>query len=287
MGGGQDGLRRGAESWCCILLIGLWAPSRPAAAQPLVADTGTCLVRPAQLVNLGSSMSGVIAELMVDRGQEVARGQLVARLDTTVEEAQAALDRFRAGNTSAIESARTNLAWNQRELARRRQIADNMFSRANEVDEMTTRIEQDQIAIRRAEAEQRLAELEAVRSQRALELMMVRSPVRGVVTEIKLNPGEFVYQQAAIMVIAQVDPLHVDVVLPADRYRAIRIGMVGELLLDAPIGGSVPATVDAIDPLIDAASDTFRARLTLPNPGNAILAGIRCSVRFADPQSAR
>jgi multidrug efflux pump subunit AcrA (membrane-fusion protein) len=45
---------------------------------------------------------------------------------------------------------------------------------------------------------------------------------------------------------------------------------------------TLPATVDAVDPIIDAASDTFRIRLALPNPGNAIPAGIRCSVRFAN-----
>jgi len=219
----------------------------------------------------------------VDRGEFVRRGQLVARVDSTVEEAQAALDRFRAENTAAIEAARTNLAWNQRELARRRQITGNMFSRANDIDEMATRIEQDLIAIRRAEAEQRVAQLEAGRSRRALELKMIRSPVDGVVTEIKLTPGEFIYQQAAVMVIAQIDPLHVDLVLPAQRYRSVHLGSVGELMLDAPVGGSVLATVDAIDPLIDAASDTFRVRLTLTNPGNTVLAGIRCSVRFPDP----
>jgi cobalt-zinc-cadmium efflux system membrane fusion protein len=34
--------------------------------------------------------------------------------------------------------------------------------------------------------------------------------------------------------------------------------------------------------VIDAASDTFRIRLLLPNPDNAIPAGIRCSVKLPD-----
>ena len=64
---------------------------------------------------------------------------------------------------------------------------------------------------------------------------------------------------------------------PADR-----VGMVAELRLSAPLEAVYQATVDAIDPVIDAASDTFRVRLVLPNPGNAIPAGIRCSVRLPD-----
>jgi hypothetical protein len=34
--------------------------------------------------------------------------------------------------------------------------------------------------------------------------------------------------------------------------------------------------------MIDAASSTFGVRLILPNPGNAIPAGIRCTVQFLD-----
>ena len=45
------------------------------------------------------------------------------------------------------------------------------------------------------------------------------------------------------------------------------------------------ATVDVVDPVIDAASDTFRVRLLLPNPRNAIPAGVRCSVHFPEASS--
>ena len=64
--------------------------------------------------------------------------------------------------------------------------------------------------------------------------------------------------------------------------RATKLGMIGEVHLSQPVEASFPARVDAIDPVIDAASDTFRVRLLLPNPGNAIPAGIRCSVTLPD-----
>jgi multidrug efflux pump subunit AcrA (membrane-fusion protein) len=179
------------------------------------------------------------------------------------------------------------MVWNQRELSRRQRIAGNMFSRANELDEAMTKVEQDRIAIRRAETEQQIAALEAERSQRALEQKVIRSPVDGVVTELRLSPGEFIYQQAPILVMAQIDPLHVDLVLPASRYRSIRLGAAAQVLLDEPVGGSVTAVVDAVDPLIDVASDTFRVRLVMPNPDNAILAGIRCAVQFPDAAASR
>ena len=57
--------------------------------------------------------------------------------------------------------------------------------------------------------------------------------------------------------------------------------MMGEVHLSQPVQATFPARVDAIDPPIHAASDTFRVRLLLPNPGNAIPAGIQVFGDFA------
>lgn len=253
-----------------------------AYAQPsnIAVDVTSCLLRPKQVIELGSSVFGVISQLFVDRGDRVSKDQLVAKLNTTVEEAQLALDKFRASNTTTIEAVETDMAWNERELARRRQLVGNMFSKANDIDEIVTKIEQNKIAKRRGETDKRTAELEANRAEAQLALKLIKSPVDGVITDIKRMPGEYLHEQAIIMTIAQIDPLNVDLVVPAEYYGAVTLGLVTTLRLAAPVNKMMPATVDAIDPTIDAASDTFRIRLMLPNPGNAIPAGVRCSVRL-------
>jgi RND family efflux transporter MFP subunit len=264
---------------CFLALAGA---GRCTETVPIAADVTTCLAKPKQVIQLGGPVFGILAEVFVDRTDVVKRGQLVAKLDTTVEEAQVALDRFRAKNTTQIEAAQTDLAWNERELARRQKLADIKFARMNETDEIATKVEQDRIAIRKAEVDLKTAALEADRSESQLKLKMIKSPVDGVVTEIKLMPGEFINETTPIMTIAQIDPLSVDVVLPAERYKAVKVGLTAELRLYAPVDDTFEATVDAVDPIIDAASDTFRVRLALPNPGNAIPAGVRCSVRLPD-----
>lgn len=273
--------------WHCLafwgvaaLLYGLWGGNALAQGSDIVADTSKCLLKPRQLVQLGSPVFGVLAQVFVDRAQAVTQGQLLAKLDTTVEEAQLELDRYRSTLRMPIESANVDMVLNQRELARRQQLANNMFSRANDVDEYAAKVAQDRITIQKSEADLEIARLEAQRSKAQLELKMLRSPVDGVVTEIKLRPGEFIYEQTPVLTIAQVDPLQVEVVLPPDVYASIKVGMVATLDLDTPVGKVVSATVDAIDPLIDAASDTFRVRLTLPNPGNVIPAGTRCAMHL-------
>jgi RND family efflux transporter MFP subunit len=257
------------------------------AASPVFAevaaidvDASTCLLKPKQVIQLGSPVFGQLAAIFVDRADKVKRGEVVARLNTTVEEAQVALDQLRAKNTTQLEAAQVDLGWNERELARRAKLRNNMFSKVNDVDEFATKVAQDHIAIRKAKVEQEMAALEAARSKAQLDLKLIKSPVDGVVTELKLSPGEYVYETTPIMTIAQIDPLNVDLVLPSSRYASINTGMVAKLHLGAPVNKSLPATVDAIDPVIDPASDTFRVRLALPNPDNKIPAGVRCSARL-------
>lgn len=262
--------------------LALLTSATPAAAEAFEIDRARCIVKPRQVVQLGSPVFGVISELLVDRSETVRKGQVVARLDSTVEEAQLALDQFRATSTTSIDAARTDLAWNLRELARRQRLAQNMLSRANDVDESEARVAQDRIAIRKGEVDLEIARLEARRSEAQLNLKMLRSPVDGVITEIKLSPGEYIFEQTPVLTIAQVDPLYVEVTLDAAHYTAMVPGRVGELRLEIPVNQTVEVRVGAVDPLLDPASDTFRVRFVLPNPGNRIPAGTRCSVRLTD-----
>jgi RND family efflux transporter MFP subunit len=266
-------------TFICFVLPGICAG---AARADVLADATTCLVKPKQVVQLGSSVFGVLAELKVDRSDMVTKGQVIGKLDTSVEEAQLALDNFRARNPAQIRAAKADLAWNQRELERRQKLAHNMWSKINDVDEVMTKVEQDKIAIDKAEDELKTAALEAARSQAQYNLRLIRSPLNGVVSEIKLQPGEFIYETTPIVTLAQIDPLTVDLVVPSKRFGAVKVGEIVELRLLPPVDKVVKAEIDVIDPIIDAASNTFRLRLALPNPENAIPAGVRCNANLPD-----
>jgi RND family efflux transporter MFP subunit len=256
-----------------------------AAAADITVDATSCLVKPNKIVQLGSSVFGVLKELKVDRADVVTQGQVVGKLDTSIEEAQMSLDRYKAKLTAPIEAAQADLSWNQRELERRQKLANNRWSKINDVDEAATRVIQDKIAIRKAQDEIKMAELETLRSEAQYNLKLIRSPINGVVTEVKLLPGEYIYESTPIVTLAQVDPLSVEVVVPAGDYGAMKPGDSAYVHLLQPLDKTVQTRIELIDPLIDPASDTFRARLVLPNPNNAIPAGVRCTVTM--PAKAR
>lgn len=95
----------------------------------------------------------------------------------------------------------------------------------------------------------------------------------------ELSAGEYVSDKP-ILVIARINPLNVEVIIPARRYGAVVPGMTAEVRPEAPVGGVYHGKVVIVDKVIDAASGTYGVRVELPNPNLKLPAGLKCRVRF-------
>jgi membrane fusion protein (multidrug efflux system) len=211
-----------------------------------------CLVEPNLVTSLGSPVEGTLAEVLVDRGAVVSKGQVIARLHSKVEEA-----------TVKLKAAQEEFG--KRKVERNEELFKKQLISANEKDELETQT--------------RIAGLELAQQQQVLEQRTIRSPVSGVVVERLLAPGERV-GDGKIVKIAQIDPLNVEVIAPAELLGRVRTGMAGEVRFGALLPGTHRASVVVVDRVVDAASGTFGVRLRLPNPEGRIPAGIKCTVRF-------
>jgi membrane fusion protein, multidrug efflux system len=260
----------------CLLLISGTAASAQTVSDDAVA--ATCILKPRFTVQLGSTVTGVLSELLVDRGDAVHKGQIVARLESSVEQANLALDRTKAASDTSVKVETVDRDLAIREAARKKSLVDKGIDNENALDEIQTKAREGELRVQQAQTDQQIAALTAQRSERTLELKQIRSPIEGVVIERKLSAGEYIYEQTSIMTIAQLDPLNVELVLPQDRYGLIHIGETGTVHPAAPVGGAYKAVVEVVDPVIDAASGTFGVRLRLANPDHLIPAGIHCSV---------
>jgi RND family efflux transporter MFP subunit len=247
----------------------------------------TCIIKPHVTVQLGSAISGMLSSTSVDRGDTVKQGQIVAQIESSVEQATLALDRARASNDTAIKVETADMELVAREAERKQFLVDKKIANLNSLDELQTKVREGELRIQQAKMDRQLATLTAGRSESALALKQIRSPVDGVVIDRKLSAGEYIYEQTSIMTIAQIDPLNVELVLPLDRYGSIRVGSTAIVHPAAPVGGAYAAVAEVVDPVIDAASDTFGVRLILPNPDHTIPAGIRCTVEWRDGNQVR
>jgi RND family efflux transporter MFP subunit len=246
-----------------------------------------CIIEPSRVVKLASSGLGVVSQVDVDRGDFVRKGQIVAKLEDAVEEANVALARERATNDSAVElqKARFNFLRNKRSRAER--LRTNSYVSEASFEEAETEMRVAAQQVREAEHNLKIAELELKRSEEALKQRTIISPIDGVVVDRLLVPGEYRDEQSPLMTLAQIHPLRVEVLLPTSLLGQVRLGTKAQILPEKPLGGSYEATVTVVDRVLDSASGTFGARLELPNPEHILPAGLRCHVEFGrDPNSA-
>ena len=234
-----------------------------------------CLIEPSQVVDIGSPVVGVLATVAVERGDPVRRGMVVATLRREVERANLSA----ASNRSEVQ-AELRAARAAAELARSKLVRAEDLRRQNFISEVAVEQARSEaeVAYRRIDAvheQQRAAasDTETARSQFAQRELV--ATIDGVVVDRFLNPGERV-DDKPILRIARLDPLRVELVLPLSDLGRLKVGDAVQLKPDYPGATRKTATVERVDKIVDAASRTFRARLTLPNPDRAILAGVRC-----------
>jgi membrane fusion protein, multidrug efflux system len=226
-------------------------PSSVGRTAPKLENEVVCLVEPSLETNVGTPVDGVLEVVKADRGDLVQPGQLLAQLASGVE--MASIDR---------QAAKADYLG--RKLARNKDMDRRQMIAPQELDEIAT--------------EHALAELELRERREQLKQRSLLSPVRGVVVERYRHLGELVKQER-IFRIAQLDPLHVETIVPSQYFGRIKAGQVYEV---KPQFSAAPlkARVSTVDRTIDAASGTFRVRLLLPNPNLDIPAGQRCRVNF-------
>ena len=263
------------------LLNGNDPKAGPAKISRSREDLLGCLLMPTAEADVGSPVIGVLSRVLVDRGDKVKKGQAVAQLVDDVERASvdAAAQRFE--NRAEIAAAKSAYEFAQKKAERSRELFDKQFisSQALEQAESEAKV----AAMRYAQAqEQRVVARQDMAVARAqLGLRTISSPIAGVVVDRYLSAGERVEQKPVVKVV-QIDPLRVEVVAPAVRFNTIRVGSTARVTPEMNGAAEKIARVILVDPVIDAASNTFRVRLELPNPGNAVPSGLRCRVTFAD-----
>lgn len=252
------------------------------AAPAIAAESGyACLIEPFQRIELRSSVEARIDAVLVDRGSEVKKGQLLVELDSGAERAALEGAKYRSVMEGEIESAASRVAAAKEKLDRRELMVKEKFLAAQDRDDTRTELQQAEASRMQAQDNRRLAQIEQRRLAELVDQRRIRSPFAGVVTERLQGVGEIAQAGETarpILRLAQTHPLRVEVVLPVSMYGKVQQGSRVVVETEAPLSGRYEATVTVVDRVVDSASGTFGVRLELPNPKGTIPAGVKCRV---------
>lgn len=249
------------------------APASPRAAKPTLG----CLISPERVADVGSPVVGVVSEIPVDNGTLVQAGQPLVVLRSDVEQAGLHAAQARSAIEADVYAAKANLMLAHQRHARAVELLGEGFVSAQAVEQARTERDVADQKLQQARGQQEVSQQELRVVQAQLGQRTVRSPFRGVVVERFVNAGERV-EDKPLLRLAMLDPLRVEIVMPASRWGSVAVNHTLSVVPELPGAVSMPARVTHVDKIIDAASNTFRVRLALPNPGNRLPAGARCKV---------
>ncbi len=189
-----------------------------------VTSVGT--IEPLDEVDVGSELSGILREVLVDAGDTVQSGQVLARLDPEVLKAQA--DQARA-QVKAAQASLAQIGAAQANAKRERDVASKLASQgaqasdiaqraASAYDQSTAAKGAAQAQLRASRAVLRLAEVNLSKSE-------IKAPIAGVVLTRNAEVGQSVVsslQAQTLFVIAQ-DLGMMQVVLDIDEADIARV----------------------------------------------------------------
>ena len=244
------------------------------------AEVMGCLVEPDRVADVGSQSIGVLERLMVERGDQVTAGQVVARLSAQVERASVSVAEARSQAEAELGQAVAAAELAQRKLQRAKDLLKQDFVSDQAVDQADAEYRVAAQRVSQARESQKVSQREYKLSAAQLGQRDVRSPFDGIVVERYRTEGERIEREPVIRV-ARIDPLRVEAIVPAAQFGSIAMGQVATVRTDLPNFSTLSAKVVLVDRVIDPASNSFRVRLTLPNPDNRIPSGLRCRVDFA------
>jgi membrane fusion protein (multidrug efflux system) len=202
---------------------------------------------------LRPEVAGRVVSLGFSDGARVSTGQLLVQLDDTFQRAEV------QQSLAQMSVARANYKRNQ-DLVAQNFVAQRV-------------LEESAAAMQVADAQLGL-------SCARLERMRIMAPFNGVVGIRSVNVGDYVKDGADLIGLEDIGMLYVDYRLP-ERYQAqVKSGQVVEVKLDAMPNRLFKATVQAVDPLIDANGRSIGVRAVLVNgpgepTGPAAIAGAR------------
>lgn len=258
-------------------------PVQQASIRDIRRFSGT--LYPAAQFEVAPRISGKLERLLVDIGDRVTKGEVIARLDSDeyqqqMLEARAAVEVARA----TLAEARSSLDAQQKELKRTRQLREQKIASESELEAAEAEAVAQRARVRLAEAQ--ISQAEAV--LRAAEVRLAYTTISAdwenddrerVVGERFVDEGTTVSANMAIVSVLDISQLTGVIYVTERDYPQLDIGQSVNVIADAYSGISFEGKISRIAPLFREASRQARIEVSIPNQQRLLKPGMFVSAR--------
>lgn len=261
----------------CLFLEAQAAPAPPPVPEPgrvpvkvvRVAEeaggglSGLGSARCRQSLELSFEVIGLLSQVLVEEGELVQKGQVLARLD----------DKVQAAELQARQAEALAAAAEVERLKAKKEEKEKLFQgrAATQAEVREVGFELD-----KALAKQRASQAEVAAMQGREKNMVLKAPVAGVVLKRLSEPGEVVSPNSNRKVLKLGDCRQVlaEVELGERLYTQVRAGQEVTLMADALPGRRFAGKVHAVGVEVDEKNRTFVVKVAVDNPDLALKPGM-------------
>lgn len=233
---------------------------------------------PIESIQVACAESGIVGSIRVKRGDRVAASQLLLELDMSVLESSRRVAAAKAGSTARLHAAEIEFEQKRKRFGQLSKLLEENAGSPQEVERAQTDM---QVAAEHVEAireEQEQFKLELAQIESRMECRRVRSPIAGVITEVRRKPGEFVSpHDPHVVTVVQLETLRAVFHLPTAQAAAFEPGNRVQVLLQETNQTS-SATVDYVAPVTSADSGRVRIDVMIDNREQKFRSGVRCRI---------
>ncbi len=238
---------------------------------------------------VSAELSGLLRQVLVEEGDRVNKGQVLAVLDRAL--AAADLDLVNSNmqvKRVAIPALKADIHESQREAARLKTLRKSQFVSEELFTQAQTRLLKHENALLVANAEIERMKAEIQLKQLKYDKHSVRAPFDGVVIEKNAQMGEIVspdsagggFTRTGICTLVDMASLEIEVEVNEAYIQKVFSGQKVNAILDAYKGENIPSYVEAIIPAADRAKGVFRVRIKITELNEKILPGMGVTVSF-------
>jgi HlyD family secretion protein len=269
------------------------APARGGVATAILQATGYVTAR--REATVSTQITGTLTQVLIDEGDRVKEGQILARLDDTAQ--QAALAQAQAGLQAAQATqaqVQANLEQARRDLVRNEDLVQRQLVSQQAAETSRTQVLALSAQLEAQKRQVKLSEAGVTAARVQLAYTLVRAPFSGVIVAKAAQVGEIVspvsagggFTRTGVGTIVDMDSLEFEVDVNEAYINRVQPGQKAEGVLDAYPEWNIPAHVIAIIPTADRSKATVKVRIAIDQKDPRILPDMGVRVSFLEDNAA-
>ncbi len=237
---------------------------------------------------VASKVTGRLTALMVEEGSQVRKGQILARMESA--DVSAMKDQVTANLANAralLKQATVEQENAARENARYQKLIAGGYVAQSDYDMIHTRYLRSQEVVKAAQAAVEAATAALSGAEVNLDYTLIRAPFDGVVLTKNADVGDIVTplsasatSKAAVVTLADMDSLQVEVDVSETSITLIKVGQPCDIQLDALAERRFRGVVHAIVPTVDRAKATVLVKVRFRDKDARMLPDMSAKVSF-------